>query len=130
MLNKSIFLALVLSLSGASTASAGDWIMVQPPTFVKYNECDCTITWHRGGYQWVTVDGLCVLRQAGQGVIYLGNGVLDATNGILNFGHGVIDSTNTHRIYIYEKIRPRRDCVYTTVPNYTVFRANPWRLCN
>ena len=130
MLNKSIFLALVLSLFGTGTASAGDWIMVQPPTYVRYNECNCTITWHRGGYQFVTVDGLCVLRHAGQGAVHLGHGVLGVTNGVLNLGYGVIDSTNNYRLHIYEKIRPRCDHVYTTMPNYTVFRANPWRLSN
>ena len=130
MLNKSIFLALVLSLFGTGTANAGDWIMIQPPTYVRYNECNCTITWHRGGYQFVTIGGLCVLRRAGQGVVHLGHGVLDATNGVLNLGYGVIDSTNNYRLHLYERIRPRCDCVYTTMPNYTVFRANPWRLSN
>lgn len=130
MLNKSIFLALVLSLFGAGTASAGDWIMIQPPTYVRYNECNCTITWHRGGYQFVTIDGLCVLRRAGQGVVHLGHGVLGATNGVLNLGYGVIDSTNNYRLHLYDRIKPKCDCVYTTMPNYTVFRANPWRLSN
>ena len=58
---RKIFAALIV-LFGASAADAGQWVMVEHPTYM-YMDCNnCTITYYKGGWYTTIPNIPCILH--------------------------------------------------------------------
>ena len=65
---KSLLLGAVILFSPA-IASAGEWVLVDPPTYVKKNCRTCINTYNKGQVYWYTVDIPCVLQKGSYTVL-------------------------------------------------------------
>ena len=64
---RKIFAALIV-LFGASAADAGQWVMVEHPTYMHMNYQNCTITYYKGGWYTTIPNIPCILQKTAFGI--------------------------------------------------------------
>ena len=102
---KMIITALIM-MCGATVANAADWILIDPPTYIK------------GNYRRTTIDGLCVLRKGTYGILNGGGALLH--NIVPPYCHCGCNHYSHQHTYLFQ--RPRWS-------HYSIFHYRRYRRC-
>jgi len=96
---RSLLLGLAVLFSPSLTY-AGDWILVDPPTYLHQNCNTCVNTFSKGGYHWYVLDVPCVIRKGvygGSHLLYQGGHIIhqsvqQGANTVINSGDLLLHS--------------------------------------
>ena len=109
---RKILVALFVLCGFASTVDAGQWVMVDYPTYMHRDASYCTITYYKGGWYTTLPDIPCILQKTA-------HGIRDGADNIGCHLHNRLCPCSNNYI-----LRPRPSWT-----RYSIFHTRRWRNC-